>query len=347
MANLSTSIAQRDLHLPLRLTFTRMSTMLFYTKIITAALWLVLLVSTAATQAGTELYFVLGDHLGTAKVITNQDQDVVWQTDYSPFGEVVDNSNETEFRQRFPGQYQDDESGFYYNYYRDYDPSTGRYIQSDPIGLAGGLNTYAYVGGNPLSYVDPTGEAAVLAYPALALAAGGSATACVGTNCGQAVANVASNVSSSSWWMAYLLYGAASINSAGPGWSALSSTGGSSSSSGVGLSGGSNGDYCLLNPHDPICKNNFNPNQCPGTSKKNLKHINKHLGQFQKLNPNFTLQQQVNLGQRIASNPQNYIGSSGGRAAYQANITISGQTVPVRVVVNSVNNIRTIYIPGP
>ena len=56
-----------------------------------------------------------------------------------------------------PGQYYDSETGLHYNYFRTYDPSTGRYIESDPIGLKGGLNTYGYIGGNPLNYVDPLG----------------------------------------------------------------------------------------------------------------------------------------------------------------------------------------------
>ncbi|KKJ77351.1 hypothetical protein WH95_06455 [Kiloniella litopenaei] len=72
---------------------------------------------------------------------------------------------------RMPGQYVDEETGrgsgsslthpLYYNYNRDYDPATGRYTQVDPIGLAGGVNTYAYANGSPRRYVDPKGLQAV------------------------------------------------------------------------------------------------------------------------------------------------------------------------------------------
>jgi RHS repeat-associated protein len=61
------------------------------------------------------------------------------------------------FDMRYPGQRYDSISGLHYNYFRDYDPGTGRYVQSDPIGLAGEINTYVYVGGNPVSWVDRLG----------------------------------------------------------------------------------------------------------------------------------------------------------------------------------------------
>jgi RHS repeat-associated protein len=78
----------------------------------------------------------------------------VWEGEYRAFGELVAETGVWENRLRFPGQYFDQETGNYYNYFRDYDPTTGRYLQSDPIGFEGGLNTYAYVEGNPIKSVD-------------------------------------------------------------------------------------------------------------------------------------------------------------------------------------------------
>ena len=111
-----------------------------------------------AGPAPADLRFVLGDHLGTPQKLTDNTGALVWDRIQTPFGLDHSVTGAAATPVRFPGQYADAESGLSYNYYRDYDPSLGRYIQSDPIGLAGGLNTYGYVGGNPLGYVDPTGE---------------------------------------------------------------------------------------------------------------------------------------------------------------------------------------------
>jgi len=87
---------------------------------------------------------------------------VRWQWFTEPFGVTAANTNPSglgafTFPLRFPGQYADQESGLNYNYFRTYDNSTGRYTQSDPIGLDGGINTYAYVSNRPTTNVDPSG----------------------------------------------------------------------------------------------------------------------------------------------------------------------------------------------
>lgn len=114
---------------------------------------------TDPTPSQGNIYFVHNNHLGTAQVITDSNQQVVWAANYEPFGAVTVTENTIDNDSRFPGQYYDAATGLYYNYFRDYDPEIGRYIQSDPIGLNGGINTYGYVGGNPISLFDPFGLA--------------------------------------------------------------------------------------------------------------------------------------------------------------------------------------------
>ena len=115
-----------------------------------------LLSTSGFCKADAQIFYVHSDHLGAPQALTNQSGMVVWEVSHAPFGEATA-SGSVEQPYRFPGQYADPEAGFSYNYFRSYDPSVGRYLQSDPIGLAGGWNTYAYVGGNPLRFADPLG----------------------------------------------------------------------------------------------------------------------------------------------------------------------------------------------
>ena len=113
-------------------------------------------------SAEGELYYVHNDHLGTPRVMTDAAANIVWAAYSTPFGETDIQADNINNPLRFPGQYADDETGYSYNYFRDYEPSLGRYIQSDPIGLAGGVNTFGYVLGNPLNRIDLFGVASYL-----------------------------------------------------------------------------------------------------------------------------------------------------------------------------------------
>ena len=116
-----------------------------------------------AVLKGTGAYLVQADHLNTPRAILGAANALVWKWDSDAFGTTTANENPGgagtfNYNLRFPGQYYDKESGGHYNYFRDlYFSKTGRYLQSDPIGLKGGINTYGYVGGNPVGFSDPYG----------------------------------------------------------------------------------------------------------------------------------------------------------------------------------------------
>jgi RHS repeat-associated protein len=112
---------------------------------------------TRNANGALDIQYVHTDYLGTPTLLTSQSGKVVADIETMPFGESYVDYAAVEYNRRFPGQYKDAESGLNYNYFRDYDTSSGRYVQSDPVGLQGGLNTYVYANANPINNIDALG----------------------------------------------------------------------------------------------------------------------------------------------------------------------------------------------
>ncbi|WP_425609459.1 RHS repeat-associated core domain-containing protein [Xanthomonas arboricola] len=118
----------------------------------------------------SKLHYIEPDHLGSPRVVIDPTRDVAvwtWSLKGEAFGNTAPNQDPDGdgaalvLDMRFPGQRFDAASGLSQNYFRDYDPATGRYGQSDPIGLEGGFSSYAYVSSRPLSSVDHNGLQAI------------------------------------------------------------------------------------------------------------------------------------------------------------------------------------------
>jgi len=123
---------------------------------------------------GGQLLAIHADQVGRPEAMTDSSGTVVWRARNFAFDRTVTVTNAVPLNLGFPGQYFDAESGLWNNGFRDYSPSLGRYIESDPTGLIAGINTYAYVGSNPLSFVDMTGLCKCKPVPAILTAVGGS-----------------------------------------------------------------------------------------------------------------------------------------------------------------------------
>jgi len=129
----------------------------------------------AFVDAGSsEIYYYHNDHLGTSELMTDASGNAVWDARVKPFGETsVKFTSMVNNNFRLPGQIFDEETGFHYNYCRDYHPGIGRFVEADPIGLKGGMNLYAYANNNPVNSMDPDGQVAALAYYVTQAAIGG------------------------------------------------------------------------------------------------------------------------------------------------------------------------------
>jgi RHS repeat-associated protein len=118
--------------------------------------------------SGVNIFYVHTDHLNSPRKIAQPTSGTLaWRWDSDPFGTAAPNDNPAglgafAYNLRFPGQYYMVETGLNQNWMRDYDPITGKYIESDPIGLRGGINTYAYVSDNPVWWSDPLGLCKVI-----------------------------------------------------------------------------------------------------------------------------------------------------------------------------------------
>jgi RHS repeat-associated protein len=124
-----------------------------------------------AVIEGGVISFVRTDHIGRPVFATNASGVKVWTATYQPFGGVHTSTGALPSA-RFPGQWFQSESGLHQNWMRDYDPTTGRYLEADPLGLVDGASVYGYAAQNPMTNADPRGEQVIILRPGVRVSPG-------------------------------------------------------------------------------------------------------------------------------------------------------------------------------
>ena len=134
--------------------------------------------TTKTNGQSREVFYYQNDHLGTPQKVIDAQGSIVWEAKALAFGETTIAQSSTIVNPlRFPGQYEDSETKTHYNFFRTYDFQGGRYVQADPIGLAGSINVYSYAVLNPGSFFDSNGDSATAALGGFGGAAAGSSAA--------------------------------------------------------------------------------------------------------------------------------------------------------------------------
>jgi len=109
------------------------------------------------TGTNPVIYYIHSDQVNRPQKLTDASANIAWDGVFDPFGNVWSIAGSETMLLMFPGQYYDSETQLSQNWHRDYDPTIGRYVQSDPIGLKGGINTYAYAASDPIFHFDRSG----------------------------------------------------------------------------------------------------------------------------------------------------------------------------------------------
>ena len=109
------------------------------------------------TKENSQYYWYHNDHIGTPQQLVDDTGAVAWEARYTSFGKADPVTEIITNNFRLPGHYYDEETGLHYNGHRYYDPDTGRYLRTDPLGIDGGLNLYVYAMNSPLMFTDPDG----------------------------------------------------------------------------------------------------------------------------------------------------------------------------------------------